>query len=286
MGTRLSARTCALLRLSLSLSLLLTAAVMIGLTGTARAQDLKDSTLKNDREFYLELAGSAELRSGNVSLTSVSDQLLTVFQRKAHYVSLSTSHAFAKQDGDRFLNAFRGVTQYRYGFDLDLPGLERVGPTLLVQYERDEFRRREHLLQTGLGGFVDLLRADRVRWTLVLGAIREFEQFAVFTDPNNPAVKVADSGYKIQSFRTWIGSEFGWEFWQRFHIGQDLIIQVPFDHCPCDTRVYATTFLRVYGNDYVAMQTGLTVIYDAGPPRFGDIKGLDSILRSSLVFSL
>ncbi len=250
------------------------------------AQDFKDGSLKDKRPFHLELAGSAEYRSGNVNLTQISDQLLVKYAQKAHYASLSTSHAFAKQGGDRFLNALRGVAQYRYGFDIGLTGLERVGPTLLVQYERDEFRRREHLLQTGIGGFIDILQAERLRWTLVLGAIREFEQFAVFTDPNNPAKKVADSGYKLQSFRTWIGSELGWEFWDRFHLGQDLIIQVPFDHCPCDTRVYSTTFLRVYGNEYFALQSGLTVIYDAGPPRFGAIKGLDSIARSSLVFSL
>jgi hypothetical protein len=252
----------------------------------AAAQDLKDASLPAPKPFVLDLAASAELRSGNVSSVAVSDQLLARYDLGAHYVSLSTSHAFAKQGGERFLNAFRALAQYRHGFELGFPGFQRVGPAALFHYERDEFRRREHLLNVGGGGFVDLFRSDRVRWNVTAGYVFEFEEFAQLTSPTDPSMETLDSGFRIDAHRAWLASEFGVQLWERVHLGEDLLIQVPLDHCACDTRVYTTSFLRVYGNDYLALQTAFTVIYDAGPPRFGDIKSFDAILRSSLVFSL
>ena len=269
--------------------LLVVALVVLGvgsMTATSSAQDLKDPAFPKGPEFHLELAGSAELRSGNVNYTGVSDQALARYTKGLHDVSLRTSHAFAKMGSDRFLNAFRGLMQYRLGWDLGMPGLDRAGAAAVLHYDRDEFRRREHLLNLGAGAFVDLFNGEKLFWNVTVAPVFEFEKFAVLTDENNPSVKVADSGYELNAWRAWIGSELSWQFYERFHVGEDLVIQVPLDHCPCDPRVYTTSDLRVYGNDYVALQTALTVIYDAGPPRFGGIKSFDAIIRSSLVFSL
>ncbi len=266
----------------LRLALFLSSASLLSMVGSTSAQDLADVPGAPEQGLKLDLMGSAELRSGNVNITSISEQFWGRYLRDAHYVSLRGIHAFGVQDGDRYLNAIRGLAQYRYDVLPKLLG--GLGPELIVHYDRDEFRRREHLLNAGLGPYIQIFANDRLRWNLTVAYVFEFEKFAKLTDPNDPVKVSRDSEYELNSHRAWFGTEFAWEIAERFHIGEDLIIQVPLDHCPCDTRVYTTTYLRIYGNDYVGLQTGFSVLYDAGPAI--NVKLFDAIARSSLVFSL
>jgi len=268
------------LRLCFGLALAVSA---VPFSAPVRAQDQAEAAGGAPVDgFRLDLMGSAELRSGNVNVTSVSEQFWGRYLRGAHYVSLRAAHAFGIQGGDRYLNAVRGLAQYRYNV---LPSLlEGLGPELIVHYDRDEFRRREHLLNVGFGPYVQVLNTERLRWNVTAAYVFEFEKFARLTSDTDPTAQVRDSEFELNSHRAWIGTEFGWEIAKRFHVGEDLIIQVPLDHCPCDTRVYTTTYLRIYGNDYVGLQTGLSVIYDSRPAI--NVKSFDAIARSSLVFSL
>ncbi len=269
------------LRLPLTLFVLSVASVCTP-AQRARAQDLTEVAVTPAQGLKLDLMASAELRAGNVSLTSLSEQLWGRYRHNAHYVSLRGAHAFGVQGGDRYLNAIRGLAQYRYDVLPSLLG--GLGPELIVHYDRDEFRRREHLLNLGVGPYIQVFNSEKLRWNLTVAYAFEFEQFAKLTSPIDPTEGTRDSEFKLNSHRAWFGSEFGWEVFEHFHIGEELIIQVPLDHCPCDTRVYSTTYFRVYGNDYVGLQTALTVLYDAGPAI--SVKLFDAIARSSLVFSL
>lgn len=254
----------------------------VALTVPARAQDQVDPATVPTQGLKLDLMGSAELRSGNVNLTSLSEQFWGRYLKENHYVSLRGAHAFGIQGGDRFLNSIRVLSQYRYNVLPSLLG--GLGPELIVHYDRDEFRRREHLLNVGLGPYVQVFASERLRWNVTVAYVFEFEKFAKLTTEDNPVKQERDSQFELNSHRAWFGSEFGWEIAKRFHIGEELIIQVPLDHCPCDTRVYTTTYFRIYGNDYVGLQTGLSVIYDSRPAI--SVKSFDAIARSSLVFSL
>jgi len=270
------------LHLCLGLSLCLISLATVADATPARAQDLTDVARPKDEGLKLDLLGSAELRSGNVNLTSLSEQFWGRYRQKQHYVSLLGTHAFAIQGGERFMNAARALAQYRYNVMPKLLG--GLGPEVILHYDRDEFRRREHLLNAGLGPYIQVLDSEKLRWNVTVAYVFEFEKFAKLTSEDNPSKVVRDSEFELNSHRAWFGSEFGWEIAKRFHVGEALIIQVPLDHCPCDTRVYTTTYLRIYGNDYVGLQTGLSVLYDSRPGI--NVKSFDAIARSSLVFSL
>lgn len=270
------------LYLCLGLSLCLLSLATVAGSTPAGAQDLTDVARPKDEGLRLDLLASAELRSGNVSLTSLSEQFWGRYRKSQHYVSLLGAHAFGIQDGDRFLNAARALAQYRYNLLPNLLG--GLGPEAIVHYDRDEFRRREHLLNVGLGPYIQVLDTDALRWNVTVAYVFEFEKFAKLTSDTNPSEVVRDSEFELNSHRAWLGTEFGWEIAKRFHVGENLIFQVPLDHCPCDTRVYTTTYLRIYGNDYVGLQTGLSVIYDSRPAI--KVQSFDAIARSSLVFSL
>ncbi len=263
----------------LGLALMLSAALLPVAT---RAQDLKDPTGPVEDGLAVDLMASAEIRSGNVNFLNLSDQLWARYRQDVHYVSLRTSHSLGEQGGARFMNALRGLAQYRYNLVpqfLGGFGLEAIG-----MYDRDEFRRREHLLNAGGGAYVQVFDTQALRWNATVGYVFEFEKFARLTSADDPGEEARDSRFELNSHRAWFGSEFGWEIAERVHVGEDLAIQVPLDHCPCDTRVLSTTYLRVYGNDYVGLQTGLTVLYDSRPAI--TVKSFDAIIRSSLVFSL
>ena len=267
----------------LCFALTLCLAVVAAVVGVApvHAQDLTDVSGPADEGLKVDLLGSAELRSGNVNLTTLSEQFWGRYSKGPHYVSLLGAHAYGSQ-GSRFMNAARGLAQYRYNVLPSLLG--GLGPELILHYDRDEFRRREHLLNAGLGPYIQVLNSDAVRWNVTVAYVFEFEKFAKLTTEDNPSKQVRDSQFELNAQRAWFATEFGWEIAKRFHVGENLIIQVPLDHCPCDTRVFTTTYLRIYGNDYIGLQTGLTVLYDSRPAI--NVKSFDAIARSSLVFSL
>jgi hypothetical protein len=248
----------------------------------ALAQNLQDPTGPAQQGLQLDLFASGELRSGNVNLTLLNVQTWGRYTQGAHYASLRLVDSFGALGSARFMNAFRGLAQYRYALLQDLLG--GLGGEAIAHYDRDEFRRREHLLNVGGGPYVSLFNSEKLRWTITTAYVFEFEKFAKLTSEEDPTKGVRDSQFELNAHRAWIASEFGWEIAKRVHIGEDILFQVPLDHCPCDTRAWTTTFVRVYGNDYAALQTGLTVLYDSRPAI--NVKSFDAIIRTSLVLSL
>lgn len=261
---------------------LLWAMLVCGLPGVVGAQVLDDAATSRAPGFKLELLGSAELRSGNVRLALLNVQGFGRYTREQHYVSLRITDSFGTVDDERFMNAFRGLAQYRYAVLPKLLG--GLGGEAILHYDRDEFRRHEHLMNVGLGPYASFFEDEALRWTVTAAYVFEFEKFAKLTSNDDPSKSVRDSEFSLTGHRAWLATEFGWEISKLVHIGQDLLFQVPLDHCPCDTRVYSTTFVRVFGNDYLALQASLSVLYDSRPAI--EVKSFDAIIRSSLVVTL
>jgi hypothetical protein len=251
----------------------------------AHAQVLEDASTPVEQGLTLELIGSGELRTGNVRLALLNVQGLGRYTRGQHYAALRVTDSVGAVGGNRFMNAVRGLAQYRYAVLPDLfGGSSALGGEAILHYDRDEFRRREHLLNVGLGPYAALFQSDVLRWVITAAYVFEFEEFAKLTSNDDPAEEVRDSQFSLTGHRGWFASEFGWEIAKRVHLGQDLLFQVPLDHCPCDTRVYSNTYLRIFGNDYAALQTSLSVLYDSRPGIA--VKSFDAIVRSSLVVTL
>jgi hypothetical protein len=264
------------------LPVLLLSLFALALPRTVQAQVLEDVALPPAQGFELDLLGAAELRSGNVRLALLNVQGIGRYTRDQHYASLRITDSFGSLGDDRFMNAVRGLAQYRYAVFPKLLG--GLGGEAILHYDRDEFRRRAHLLNAGLGPYASLFQTDTLRWVITAAYVFEFEKFAKLTSPEDPAKEVRDSQFSLTGHRGWFATEFGWEIAKRVHVGEELLFQVPLDHCPCDTRVLTTTFVRLYGNDYVGLQTSFTVLYDSRPAI--DVKSFDAIIRSSLVVTL
>ncbi len=270
------------MRLRSLAALLALACVSYGLSSSVCAQDVADATEAPEDGLHADVLLSGELRSGNVDVTLLGLQVFTRYRRGAHYGALRLTDAFGSVGDARFLNAFRGLAQYRF---IALPSvLDGLGVEALGHYDRDELRRREHLFNAGAGPHLALFDRATVRWNVTMAYAFEFEKFAVLTSEDDPGRKARDSGFELNAHRAWLATELGWELAERVHLGQDLLFQVPLDHCACDTRVYATTFGRVYGNDYIALQASMMILYDSRPAF--SVKSYDAILRSSLVLSL
>lgn len=256
-------------------------------TSSASAQVLMDPTYGPQDGFKLEALASAQVRSGNAPLTLLQSGVLTQYQQDSHLARLHLAHGFGKgPNGDRFMNFVRTEARYRWSavdFLQDLFG-SSLGPEVMISYWRDEFMRREHLLDLGAGPFFRLLNLKKVTWTVTAAYTFEFEKFAFLTSPDNASEQVRDSTFELNSHRLWVQSELGGDFWTYFHLANLTVAQIPLDSCTCDTRILTSIYLRVTANDYIAMQLDASVLYDSRPAV--DVNSFDQIVRSALVFML
>jgi len=261
---------------------------LLGLPNAGSAQFLGDTTSPSEDGLAIDLGLSSELRTGNVTMMLLGTDLAVRYRSGDHELVGSLNGAYAEQGEDgRFMNAIRSLTRYQYTLARDLVGsrwLSATGVSGILHYDRDEFRRREHLMNPGAAGFLGVFAGEDLDWTINLGYVFEFEKFSKVTDPDDPTAEIKDSQYELNSHRAWVGSEFSWDALDWLRLGQSLVATVPLDHCQCDTRYFGGIFVRIRGNEYVAAQITTSVIYDDRPAK--NVQGFDARVSNSLVFSL
>ena len=259
-----------------------------GTSTTVSAQFLGDTTAPSEEGLAVDLAFAAELRTGNVSTTLLSTDMTLRYRTGDHEVVESLNGVYGEQgEAGRYMNAIRSLTRYQYTLARDLTGtrwLPSTGLSGILNYDRDQFRRREHLVNPGVGGFLGVFSGEDLNWTITLGYVFEFEKFSKVTDPEDPSAEIKDSRYELNSHRAWVGSELSWDATDWLRFGQSFVAAVPLDHCQCDTRYYGGFFFRIKGNEYVAAQLTTSVIYDDRPAK--NVVGFDARVSNSLVFSL
>jgi len=199
-----------------------------------------------------------------------------------HWASLRVTHAFGQGEPGpatgatsrrKIVNAIRALSQYR-------PLLKRLGDTgalrveLLMQYERDQVRRIDQRVQWGLGPSVSVVDTERVRLHFTPAYVFELQRDWVPGPDTWQAHQLA-----------WLGSELGWSIDESMFLGEEVIVQLPVERCPCAPRVYAQTNFRVRGNRWLSLESALRFMFDRGQRDLG-LSRWDVVLRTGLVFTL
>jgi len=240
-----------------------------------------------------ELTASVDHFRGNSDLFLLGASGYGRYRGPSDYAALFVSTGYAEAGSQRIFNALRILPRYRHEL-IDL--FEGLGAELFGHYERAEQRRHLALMELGAGVYTQWFQSETFSWNTTIGYAFEYEKFTELTDPNDADVlrdargrpkargrPLTDSGIELNSHRAWIATEVSYLIRERVRIAEDLITMVPLDHCPCDTRAFSETAIRVIATPHFAMQTSLSILYDAAPARL--VTSIDAIVKGSFVLS-
>lgn len=212
--------------------------------------------------------GSADVRSGNTRLVSLSASALCEVRSGRHLVFLLARGDFAEKSGDSFVN--KDLEHLRYRIVLSSP----FEAETFVQHDRDAFRRLALRVLAGAGPRLHLQPFGGFESAIGAAVMLEHERLG---DGDK-----ADSGAESDDFRLSTYLFLSTEVGPRLKIGNTTYVQPRLDRFT-DIRVLNELALIAKATEHFAVKLTFTSAYDSAPPE--GVIPLDSTLKGGLQLS-
>jgi hypothetical protein len=209
--------------------------------------------------------GSADVRSGNTRLVSLSASALGEVRSGRHLVFLLARGDFAEKAGDPFVS--KDLEHLRYRITLSGP----VEAESFVQHDRDAFRRLALRVLVGAGPRLHLKPFGGFEAAVGAAVMLEHERLGDAAE--------ADSGAEIDDFRLSTYLFLSTEVGPRLKLGNTTYVQPRIDRFN-DVRVFNELSLIARATDHFAVKLTFTSAYDSAPPQ--GVIPLDTTLKGAL----
>jgi hypothetical protein len=211
------------------------------------------------------IEGSADWRTGNVSLWAFSGSLITRYRRGRHLLFFLGRGEETLSGGDRIL--FKHLEHLRYRVDL-------VGPMQMEafgQIEQDQGRRMWPRALIGGGPRLAILGSNAIDLAVAAAYMLEYQHLRPVgeLDDGNNEIAHRLSTYIVLTVRA---SNI-------LKLGETFYVQPRFDDVG-DLRLLSESELLVTITDHVALKSTLYMAYDSSPPL--GIQRLDTGLKTTL----
>jgi hypothetical protein len=234
------------------------AAQIVNVQPLIAGQDGKDGVT-------LVVEGSADVRSGNTRLVSLSASGLCEVRRGRHLLFFLARGDFAEKSGDPFVS--KDLEHLRYRISLAGP----LEAETFVQHDRDDFRRLALRVLVGAGPRLHLRPFTGFEAAVGAAVMLEHERLGGGDAP--------DAGTENDDFRLSTYLFLSTELAPRLKLGNTIYVQPRLDHFE-DVRVFNELSLLAKATDHVAVKVTFTSAFDSVPPE--GVSPLDTTLKGAL----
>ncbi len=211
------------------------------------------------------LEGSADVRTGNTRLVSLSANGLVEVRKGRHLVFALARGDFAERAGDVFVS--KDLEHLRYRITIKTP----VEAETFVQHDRDAFRRLALRVLVGAGPRLRLRPFGGFEAAVGAAVMLEHERLGGGAD--------ADAGAENSDFRLSTYLVISTEVGPRLKLGNTTYIQPRLDQLT-DVRVFNELALVAKATEHFAVKLTFTSAYDSVPPE--GVIPLDTTLKGAI----
>jgi uncharacterized protein DUF481 len=209
--------------------------------------------------------GSADVRSGNTRLVSLSASGLGEVRRGRHLLFLLARGDFAEKSGDPFVS--KDLEHLRYRLTISEP----FEAETFVQHDRDAFRRLALRVLVGAGPRLHLQPFGGFEAAVGAAVMLEHERLGGGDEP--------DAGSENDDFRLSTYLFLSTEIGPRLKLGNTIYVQPRLDRFH-DVRVFNELALIARATEHFAVKLTYTSAYDSAPPE--GVIPLDTTLKGAI----
>ncbi len=209
--------------------------------------------------------GSADVRSGNTRLVSLSASGLCEVRRGRHLFFLLARGDFAERSGDPFVS--KDLEHLRYRITLTGP----FEAETFVQHDRDDFRRLALRVLVGAGPRLHLKPFGGFDAAVGTAVMLEHERLGGGDTP--------DAGEENDDVRLSTYLFLSTEVGPRLKLGDTIYVQPRIDHFS-DVRVFNELALVARATEHFSVKLTFTSGYDSAPPE--GVIPLDTTLKGAI----
>jgi hypothetical protein len=253
---------------SLAAALLAAASLLVALPAAAQivnVQPLIASSQGAEDGVTFVAEGSADVRSGNTRLVSLSANGLCEVRRGRHLIFLLARGDFAEKSGDAFVS--KDLEHLRYRITLTGP----LEAETFVQHDRDAFRRLALRVLVGAGPRLHLQPFGGFEAAVGAAVMLEHERLGAGDEP--------DAGAENDDLRLSTYLFLSTDVGPRLKLGNTTYVQPRLDRFR-DVRVFNELALIAKATEHFAVKMTFTSAYDSAPPE--GVIPLDTTLKGAI----